>query len=510
LPHRDGLDGGGNLESMLTLSEIVAEHAVLADDDVEWLQDLVREGQIVADLSLADIAMWVRTTDGTWVAVALFRSSTASTVFYRDIVGTRISDTWEKLVDECERRGVMVEPTEPIWFDETATQVRAIPIRRSGGSNPIAVLTRHTLVSGNPTNRQSKSFIESAEQIYSMIAEGDFPDPSQRELPKLGAPRASDGLIKLDPEGTVTYASPNALSVFNRLGYSTPMEGTNLVEVVTRLGNTQELAADEMLPMVIGGRVPWQADFQVGQMTTVVRGIPLRHDGERIGAILLLRDVTDLRRQERELSSKNATIREIHHRVKNNLQTVASLLRIQSRRTKAMDVKEALAQAMRRIEAIAVVHDALASGLAQTVDFDEVAARVAPLAAEVAGTGGPTIRPVLEGEFGFLPSEFATPLAIVLTELITNAVEHGLPDVAGGSVVIRAERASDRLKVAVIDNGRGIDLSTVGQGLGTQIVTTLVNNELTADIDWANGADGGTVVSIDIPLRYVTAATGVK
>jgi two-component sensor histidine kinase/PAS domain-containing protein len=495
---------------MLTLAEIVAEHAVLADDDVEWLQDLVREGQIVADLSLADIAMWVRTSDGAWMAVALFRASTASTVFYRDIVGTRISDTWEKLFDECERRGVMVEPTEPIWFDETATQVRAIPIRRSGGSAPIAVLTRHTLVSGNPTNRQSKSFIESAEQIYSMIAEGAFPDPSQRELPKLGAPRASDGLIKLDREGTVTYASPNALSVFNRLGYSTPMEGTNLVEVVTRLGNAQELAADEMLPMVIGGRVPWQADFRVGQMTTVVRGIPLRQDGERIGAILLLRDVTDLRRQERELVSKNATIREIHHRVKNNLQTVASLLRIQSRRTKTADVKDALSQAMRRVEAIAVVHDALASGLAQSVDFDDVAARVAPLAAEVANTVGPTIRPVIEGQFGFLPSEFATPLAVVLTELITNAVEHGLPDRDGGAVVIRAERSVDRLKVSVTDNGRGIDLSTVGQGLGTQIVTTLVKNELTAEIDWANGTNGGTVVSIDIPLRYVAAATGVK
>lgn len=495
---------------MLTLSEIVAERANLAPADVEWLQDLVREGQIVADLSLADIAMWVRISDGGWMAVALFRSSTASTVFYRDIVGTRISDTWEKLVDECERRGTMVEPTEPIWFDETATQVRAIPIRRESGSAPIAVLTRHTLVSGNPTNRQAQSFIESAEQIYSMIADGDFPDPSQRELPKLGAPRASDGLIKLDHEGTVTYASPNALSVFNRLGYLTPMEGTNLVEVVTRLGNPQELAADEMLPMVISGRVPWQADFQVGQMTTAVRGIPLRQDGDRIGAILLLRDVTDLRRQERELSSKNATIREIHHRVKNNLQTVASLLRIQSRRTKTAEVKDALAQAMRRVEAIAVVHDALASGLAQSVDFDEVAARVAPLAAEVANTGGPTIRPVIEGEFGDLPSEFATPLAIVLTELITNAVEHGLPDVEGGTVTVRAERRSDRLKILVIDNGRGIDLTTVGVGLGTQIVTTLVKNELMAEIDWANGENGGTVVSIDIPLRYITAVSKVN
>lgn len=495
---------------MLTLAEIVAEQASLPPDDVEWLQDLVREGQIVADLSLADIAMWVRTTDQSWVAVALFRASTASTVFYRDIVGTRISDTWDKLVDECERRGTMVEPTEPTWFEETATLVRAIPIRRLGGAKPIAVLTRHALVSDNLTNRQAKAFIESAEQIYSMIAEGDFPDPSQRDSSKLGAPRASDGLIKLDPDGTVTYASPNALSSFNRMGYSAPMEGMGLVDVARLVGNTEELAANEMLPMVVSGRVPWQTDFKAGPMVIAVRGIPLTQNGERIGAILLLRDVTELRRQERELSSKNATIREIHHRVKNNLQTVASLLRIQSRRTKSNKVKEAISQAMRRVEAIAVVHDALATGLAQTVDFDEVAARVSPLAAEVANTGGPSVRPTIEGTFGDLPSEFATPLAIVLTELITNAVEHGLRDVIEGKVTVRAERATNHLRVSVSDNGPGIDASTVGQGLGTQIIRTLVENELSATIEWSRGESGGTVVTIEIPLRYIAAAKGVK
>jgi two-component sensor histidine kinase len=495
---------------MLTLAEIVAEQASLPADDVEWLQDLVREGQLVADLSLADIAMWVRTTDESWVAVALFRASTASTVFYRDIVGTRIGASWEMLVTECRRRGTMVEPTEPIWFEEAATHVRAIPIRRRGGAEPIAVLTRHALVTDTLTNRQAQTFRESAEQIYSMIAEGYFPDPSQRDMPKLGAPRASDGLIKLDREGIVIYASPNALSSFNRMGYSASMEGMVLTEVARLVGNTDEIAADEMLPMVISGRTPWQADFKAGMMTIAVRGIPLTQHGERFGAILMLRDVTELRRQERELSSKNATIREIHHRVKNNLQTVASLLRIQSRRAKSVEVQDALGQAMRRVEAIAVVHDALASGLAQTVDFDEVAARVAPLAAEVASTGGPSVRPVIDGAFGNLPSEFATPLAVVLTELITNAVEHGLKDVSDGKVTVHADRVDGHLVVSVSDNGPGIDLSTVGKGLGTQIIRTLVNNELSATIEWARGVNGGTVVSIDIPLRYIVPDKPVK
>jgi two-component sensor histidine kinase len=156
------------------------------------------------------------------------------------------------------------------------------------------------------------------------------------------------------------------------------------------------------------------------------------------------------------------------------------------------------------------VHDALASGLAQTVDFDEVAARVAPLAAEVAGTGGPTVRPVIEGKFGDLPSEFATPLAVVLTELITNAVEHGLKDQVNGTVTVHADRVDGHLHVSVVDNGPGIVASTVGKGLGTQIIRTLVENELSATIDWARGESGGTVVSIDIPLRYIWAAKPVK
>ena len=176
-------------------------------------------------------------------------------------------------------------------------------------------------------------------------------------------------------------------------------------------------------------------------MTVSLRAIPLRENGERSGAIVLCRDVTELRHQEQELITKDATIREIHHRVKNNLQTVASLLRIQSRRTHSEEAREALVQAMRRVSAIAVVHDTLSEGLTQTVDFDEVFDRVLKLVAEVAAGAGTRAQTRSTGTFGKLPSAYATPLALALTELVTNAVEHGL---AGreGKVEIEAKRSS--------------------------------------------------------------------
>jgi two-component sensor histidine kinase len=166
-------------------------------------------------------------------------------------------------------------------------------------------------------------------------------------------------------------------------------------------------------------------------------------------------------------------------------------------------VKEALAQAMRRVEAIAVVHDALSTGLAQSVNFDEVAARIAPLASEVASTAGKAVRPSISGKFGELPSEYATPLAVVLTELITNAVEHGLKDRTDGKVSVVARRDTETLVVTVSDNGSGMDPAALGGGLGTQIIRTLVENELSGTIEWAGQPTGGTLVTIEISLRFV-------
>jgi two-component sensor histidine kinase len=154
--------------------------------------------------------------------------------------------------------------------------------------------------------------------------------------------------------------------------------------------------------------------------------------------------------------TKDATIREIHHRVKNNLQTVASLLRIQSRRTQSEMAKDALSQAMRRVAAIAVVHDTLSEGLSQNVDFDVVFERVLQLVAEVASGTHQVVKPRSEGSFGVLPSEYATPLALVLTELVTNAVEHGLAGKENGEVVISANRTPEKLSVIVRDNGGGL------------------------------------------------------
>lgn len=490
---------------MSTLSDLVYAQGRSSESDVEWLHRLAGDGQLLADLAFADIVIWVPTADDAFVAIAHTRPSGAATLFYRDIVGDRVRPQWRTQVREAFQSARIVDSASPDWFEETPTRVRAVPIVRTHGSEPavtIGVLTRHTNLGETRTpSRQQITFNDCADDLFGMIASADFPDLAAPTAPRRGAPRASDGLIRLDVDGTTTFASPNALSAFNRLGFEDELEGESLAQVVTGILPVKR-QFDESLPVVVTGRAPWRADLESRGVTVSLRAIPLRDHGNRIGAIILCRDVTEIRHQEQELITKDATIREIHHRVKNNLQTVASLLRIQARRSHSDEAREALTQAMRRVSAIAVVHDTLSEGLAQNVDFDEVFDRALKLIAEVAAAPSTRAMTRTTGRFGTLPSEYATPLALALTELVTNAVEHGL---AGkeGEVEIVAERTDEHLAVTVRDNGVGLPEGQVGRGLGTQIVRTLIQGELGGTIDWHTATGTGTEVTIDIPMRYI-------
>jgi len=496
-----------------TLSDLLNAQNQLSETDIQWIHRVHGDGQLLADLASADIVIWGRTSDESFRAVGHVRPSGAATLFYRDIVGDKVRPQWQSQVRQAFASGEIVDSSSPEWFEETPTRVKAVPIVRrteGEGATVLGVMTRHTNLSEvRAPSRQQLTFDECANAIFGMIATGDYPDEASPMGPRRGAPRAADGLIRLDVDGVVTFASPNGLSAFNRIGFVDELEGETLSDVARQIMPPQrDASADEAsLPVLLTGRTPWRADIEARGVTVALRIIPLRRDGRRIGAVVLCRDVSELRNQEQELLTKDATIREIHHRVKNNLQTVASLLRIQARRTSSEEARESLLQAMQRVAAIAVVHDTLSEGLSQKADFDEVFSRVLRLVAEVAAAQNTVAHTRKTGTFGTLPSEYANPLALALTEVVTNAVEHGL---AGreGHVEIVADRDDEQLRVRVRDSGSGLPEGKVGRGLGTQIVRTLVEGELSGTIEWRTIGEadsefhGGTEVAIDIPLRW--------
>src|SRR5579875_1686939 len=430
------------------MNDVLSEHTELDQSARDWLHLLVGDWQLLADLSFADLVLWVPTHDGSWVAAAHVRPTTGVGVFVNDVVGSRIDHTRQRTVVQAYDGPQIVRSQATTWRDDLPVREEAIPVVQRGAA--IAVLTRHTNLAAMRTpSRLEVTYLATADALARMIAAGEFPNPSAAPAAsRRGSPRVGDGVLRLDIAGNVTYASPNAVSAMHRLGQDDQLVGVRLAS-----------ALGQVLP-------------ERGAHDSA-RAIPLSEGGRRIGAIVLVRDVSELRRRERELLSKDATIREIHHRVKNNLQTVAALLRLQARRLRAPEARAALEEAVRRVGSIAIVHEMLSHAPEEIVDFDDIAGRVAMMAAEVSA---PEVRvtPKLSGEFGELPAAVATPLAMILTELLQNALQHGLPHVGReqGLLEVTVVRDKDRLTVTVADSGvglpEGFDLESA-TSLGLQI-----------------------------------------
>ncbi|MGH3363926.1 MAG: sensor histidine kinase [Nocardioidaceae bacterium] len=494
---------------MPSLNDLVKAHTDLSDEDVAWLNLLMADWQIIADLSFADLVLWLpdREERGYW-AGAQMRPTTGPTAYVDDLVGAFVPRGRRPLLDSAYEQQRVAREGDPEWRDDIPVRVEAIPVRHAG--QIIAVVARNTNLLGVRTpSRLELSYLQTATDLTQMISNGYFPYPGQRS-DHVDSPRVGDGFVRIDAAGRVTYASPNALSVYRKLGLTGDLTGLDLAEITRALVPPRHRPDEETLSAVLAGKRPLDTEVGNEEATLIVRAIPLRPTGDHLGALVLLRDVTDLRRRDRELVTKDATIREIHHRVKNNLQTVAALLRLQARRIKVPEGRTALEEAVRRVGSIAIVHETLSQTFDESVAFDEVADRLRLMVAEVS-FHGPEVVTSREGSFGTLPAETATPLAMVLTELLQNALEHAFgertgvaPEAEPGErrITLTAQRLVGRLHVAVEDNGRGLpegfdpDTST---SLGLSIVRTLVESELEGFLEMGPRPGGGTRVVVDVP-----------
>ncbi len=485
-----------------TLDELARAHTDRDEADLAWLHLLLADWQIIADLSFADLVLWLpdREEKGFWAA-AQMRPTTGPTALLDDVMGTFVPVGRRRMLDTAWAQGRLIREGDPEWRDDVPVRVEMIPVRRE--DRVIAIVARNTNLLGVRTpSRLELSYLQTAADLTQMIAHGFFPSPGQRS-DHADTPRVGDGFMRLDAAGRVAYASPNALSVYRRLGDRGDLAGHHLADLTRQLVPPRRRPDEETLSAVLGGSLHRDTELGTEGVSLIVRSLPLRPQGDRIGAVILLRDVTDLRRRDRELVTKDATIREIHHRVKNNLQTVAALLRLQARRMDTPDAKSALEEAVRRVGSIAIVHETLSQAVEENVDFDEIADRLGRMVTEVSAVGE-QVQVIRSGSFGVLSSEVATALAMVLTEVLQNAVEHGYPEERAGKITIDARLLVGRLHVSVEDDGVGLpdefDVDTT-VNLGLSIVRTLVESELGGQFTMGPGPNGGTRVQLDVPVE---------
>src|SRR3954452_23441709 len=248
------------------------------------------------------------------------------------------------------------------------------------------------------------------------------------------------------------------------------------------------------------GRIAWPE----GVANAYAIRQPLRWRGRQIGELVADR-ATAFTDGDRELLASIAThaavalehgravlrgvlAQEIHHRVKNNLQTVASLLRLQARSDDAVDPREALEHSVNRILAIAAVHELLTERRDEDVDLADLIDRLRAMLVQGVG-GGKDVSAELQPVS--ISGSRATALALVFSELLQNALEHG-----GNAVRVELARRGAEVLLAIADDGEGIDAEP-SAGTGLSIVRALVRDELRGTLDLRSG--GGTRAEVISP-----------
>jgi two-component sensor histidine kinase len=487
-----------------TLADLVQEHTELAEPVVTHLQRLVAGWGVLSDLCFADLLLFVPVmgSSESFVVVGQVRPTTSQTLHIDDLVGHVVDTDERQIVARAWGLGRVVEEEVRIARRSERARLVCIPVRWQG--ELVAIMTRESALSvGRRPGVLERVYVEVFDRLARMIARGEYPFPVD-ETHMTETPRVGDGVLVLDASARVDFASPNAVNALHRLGLYAGIDGVRLDEA----GLDQTAVS-----MAYQTRLPAVEEVGEADTSVIVRCVPLIEQGAVTGALVLLRDVSDLRRRDRLLMSKDAAIREVHHRVKNNLQTISSLLRIQSRRMAPGEARHALEESERRVRSIAVVHEILSRDTTDEVDFNDILPSLARMAEDMGSSDRP-VRITYRGEAGRLQAMVATPLAVVLNELLQNAAEHARPAADEGSegasprtllVDVELIRRKDELRVVVRDNGVGLppgfDISQTST-LGLSIVRGLVGTQLGGTIEMRT--DGGTVVDLVVPVDHET------
>ncbi len=510
---------------MPTPAELAQQHTDLAPEELEHLQRLLGSWSVLADLSFSDLILLVPVSrshpshhggEAELVVLGQMRPNNRPTLVEQDLVGQTMFESSWSLSAESLHSGKVVrgEIHHPTLGERVPVENVPVRYRR----RVVAVLLRVSLGElKGPVSTFERTYLDLFDRFAEMMAESAFPFPDE-DIGTEEAPRVGDGVVVVDEEGRVEFASPNAINAFHRMGIYAPPDGRRLTDL-----GIEESAVEWALAT---GRPVVEEVERRPDVIVLVHCIPLLSHGVVTGAMILLRDVTDVRRLDRLLLSKDAAIREVHHRVKNNLQTISSLLSLQARRVHSSGARQALREAERRVRSIALVHEILSREPGDQVPFADIVVSLVRMAEDSVVSSRP-IEISVEGDLGDVTADIATPLAVTLAELLQNAVEHAFgpaagedghdgpepPDQAGevGHVAVALANDGRYLSVTVTDDGCGIPEGMRiehTESLGLSIVRNLVLSQLegTISMERVPEADGGgTVVEIDVPVRVAGA-----
>jgi two-component sensor histidine kinase/PAS domain-containing protein len=476
------------------MNDVVRQCGNLAEEDATLLGKIHADLAILADLSRADVLLYCPAGPERAVVVAQARPHSISPIHGESLVERQVTFSQEPFVIRALTEGRRGSTEIRRGGDDRHSPAKRAPLVQetypvlgSGGQSIAAMCIETNLIERERHRRRSKVFQRALEQFQKMVLTGTLSGAT-----RLTPFAEHDGVLVIDMQHRIQYISGIATSLYRKLGYV-----GNLLK-----RRIEDLELDDATPILqaLATRKCIESELRVGDLIWVKKAIPLfsfdrslrkllprRETLPRLdGVLVTIHDETDRRRQEEELRVKSAMIQEIHHRVKNNLQTIASLLRLQVRRAETEAVRRALQEGINRVLSVAVIHEFLAHQDARVINIRDVSQRIINQIQEGVLDQERGIRLDLRGPNIYLPTQPATVCALVINELLQNALEHGYEREEGGTVTVGLQDDGEQITISVDDDGVGLpeefDLAHTSS-LGLQIVNTLAQGDLKGNFE---------------------------
>lgn len=466
------------------------------------LQAIASGLPIFADLNRADVLLYAREADGTLLVVEQAAPRSVPPVYRVPVVGKRLLPDEQPVIARALATGRPARgPRHHEGFRAHIVQ-EVFPVRRNG--QIVGVLSvEKSLVEYERHRTRRWAFRQALLDLRDMLLSGHV-----YGLEGLSPFREHDGIMLVDANGYIRYLSGLGSHHYRRLGYHGELVGTHVGQLQT--------ADAELVARALDQRQAFEIETAEGDRIWIRKVIPLVGPRwrlpqpldiilpygigprRRVSVLITIHDATIARRKAQEQAVRRAMVQEIHHRVKNNLQTIASLLRLQARRTQHEEARRILGESIHRILSVAVVHEFLSQHEGVTINLRDVALRIVTQVRE--GILDPTkeISFRVEGPPIFLPPHQTTMCALVINELLLNALEHGFDGLNRGEIVVHLVDEGDQVRILVQDNGTGLpegfDLEN-SSSLGLQIVRTVVRQDLRGEFELHNGQGVSAVVT---------------
>ena len=471
------------------LMQKLLRQAGLSESDGALLTQVASDLSILADVSRADLTV-LCLRSGKQRPIRLAHASPhSSSPLYDDV---EIGEDSEPAAPEVLRAfdGRMSSRSVITKTIRGATVARQLYAMRGADGGIIAVLVKDAYwLAYERHRRRSRSFQEALQALIMMVLCGELAEADRLDDP-FGE---HDGIVYVGPDRRIHYMSGIASELFRQLGYRDNLVGRRVSELETEDSHLVSRVLAERQCVQIrteeGGLV-WIRQalpvFRVIDYRPMVQRLAARFQrssiaAHRDGVLILVHDATEALKAQRELESKMALLREVHHRVKNNLQIVASILRMQARRVETAEARSVLQESVGRILSVAVVHEFLSNNAKDTINLLDIARRIVAQVQQGLIDPSKQISLRVQGPDIWLPSERATECALVINELVHNAIEHGMAHREQGAVQVRLVDRGEGVTIVVADDGEGLPANfdlEVDSNLGLRLVRNMVERDL--------------------------------